>query len=29
MNTYLKFGAIMAVIVGTLVWLAVGGVSDG
>ncbi|MCZ2152137.1 MAG: cytochrome c maturation protein CcmE [Bryobacterales bacterium] len=28
MNTYLKFGAIMTVIVGTLVWLAVGGVSD-
>lgn len=28
MKTYLKFGAIMAVIVGSLVWLAVGGVSD-
>jgi len=28
MKTYLKFGAIMAVIVGPLVWLAVGGVAD-
>ncbi len=28
MKTYLKFGAIMAVIVGSLVWLAVGGVAD-
>jgi cytochrome c-type biogenesis protein CcmE len=28
MKTYFKFGAIMAVIVGSLVWLAVGGVAD-
>ena len=28
MNTYLKFGSLMAVIVGSLVWLAVGGVKD-
>jgi cytochrome c-type biogenesis protein CcmE len=28
MNTYLKFGALMALIVGSLVWLAVGGVAD-
>jgi cytochrome c-type biogenesis protein CcmE len=28
MNTYLKFGILMAVIVGSLVWLAVGGVKD-
>lgn len=28
MKTYLKFGAIMTVIVGSLVWLAVGGVAD-
>jgi cytochrome c-type biogenesis protein CcmE len=28
MKMYLKFGAIMAVIVGSLVWLAVGGVAD-
>jgi cytochrome c-type biogenesis protein CcmE len=28
MKTYLKFGAIMTVIVGALVWLAVGGVAD-
>jgi len=28
MNTYVKFGALMALIVGSLVWLAVGGVSD-
>ena len=28
MKTYLKFGAIMAVIVGSLVWLAIGGVAD-
>ena len=28
MKTYLKFGSIMAVIVGSLVWLAVGGVAD-
>lgn len=28
MNTYLKFGVLMALIVGSLVWLAVGGVAD-
>jgi cytochrome c-type biogenesis protein CcmE len=28
MNTYLKFGILMAVIVASLVWLAVGGVKD-
>ena len=28
MNTYLKFGVLIAVIVGSLVWLAVGGVKD-
>ncbi|MBV8551092.1 MAG: cytochrome c maturation protein CcmE [Acidobacteriaceae bacterium] len=28
MSTYVKFGALMAVIVGSLVWLAVGGVKD-
>ena len=28
MKTYLKFGALMTVIVGSLVWLAVGGISD-
>ena len=28
MKTYFKFAAIMAVIVGSLVWLAVGGVAD-
>ena len=28
MNTYLKFGLLMSVIVGSLVWLAVGGVKD-
>jgi cytochrome c-type biogenesis protein CcmE len=28
MNTYVKFGTLMALIVGSLVWLAVGGVSD-
>jgi cytochrome c-type biogenesis protein CcmE len=28
MNTYLKFGFLMALIVGSLVWLAVGGVAD-
>lgn len=28
MKTYLKFGSLMAVIVGSLVWLAVGGVKD-
>jgi cytochrome c-type biogenesis protein CcmE len=28
MNTYLKFGVLMALIVGSLVWLAVGGISD-
>jgi cytochrome c-type biogenesis protein CcmE len=27
MNTYWKFGAILAVIIGVLVWLAIGGVS--
>ena len=28
-NNYIKFGALIAVILGTLAWLAVGGVSDG
>jgi cytochrome c-type biogenesis protein CcmE len=28
MKTYLKFGTLMVVIVGSLVWLAVGGVKD-
>jgi cytochrome c-type biogenesis protein CcmE len=28
MNTYLKFGVLTSVIVGALVWLAVGGVKD-
>lgn len=28
MNTYLKFGILMVLIVGSLVWLAVGGISD-
>ena len=28
MQTYVKFGALMALIVGSLVWLAVGGVKD-
>jgi cytochrome c-type biogenesis protein CcmE len=28
MNTYLKFGVLMALIVGSLVWLAVGGVKE-
>ena len=28
MNTYAKFGFLMALIVGSLVWLAVGGVAD-
>lgn len=28
MKTYLKFGLLMTLIVGSLVWLAVGGVSD-
>ncbi|MBV9406111.1 MAG: cytochrome c maturation protein CcmE [Acidobacteriaceae bacterium] len=28
MHTYLKFGILMIVIVGSLVWLAVGGISD-
>lgn len=28
MKTYLKFGALVAIIVGSLVWLAVGGVKD-
>lgn len=28
MNTYAKFGLLMTLIVGTLVWLAVGGVND-
>ena len=27
-KTYLKFGVLMTVIVGALVWLAVGGVKD-
>ncbi len=28
MNTYLKFGSLIALIIGTLVWLAVGGVNE-
>lgn len=28
MKTYVKFGVLMTVIVGSLVWLAVGGVKD-
>lgn len=28
MNTYVKFGLLITVIVGTLAWLAVGGVND-
>jgi cytochrome c-type biogenesis protein CcmE len=28
MKTYAKFGALVAIIVGVLAWLAVGGVSD-
>jgi cytochrome c-type biogenesis protein CcmE len=28
MNTYLKFGAMVAVIIGVLAWLAMGGISD-
>jgi len=28
MNTYLKFGILMTLIVGSLVWLAVGGVKE-
>ena len=28
MKTYLKFGTLMALIVGSLVWLAIGGVKD-
>ncbi len=28
MKTYVKFGTLMALIVGSLVWLAVGGVKD-
>jgi cytochrome c-type biogenesis protein CcmE len=28
MNTYLKFGVLTVLIVGSLVWLAVGGISD-
>jgi cytochrome c-type biogenesis protein CcmE len=28
MKTYVKFGALMTVILGSLVWLAVGGVKD-
>src|SRR5438309_9502326 len=28
MNTYLKFGILMVLIVGSLVWLAVGGVKE-
>jgi cytochrome c-type biogenesis protein CcmE len=28
MNTYLKFGILIVLIVGSLVWLAVGGISD-
>lgn len=28
MNNYLKFGLLIAVILGTLAWLAVGGISD-
>ena len=28
MNSYLKFGLLIAAILGTLAWLAVGGISD-
>jgi cytochrome c-type biogenesis protein CcmE len=28
MNTYVKFGSLIILIVGSLVWLAVGGISD-
>ena len=28
MNTYVKFGVLMALIVGSLMWLAMGGISD-
>ncbi len=28
MNTYWKFGAIVAVVIGVLVWLAMGGVTE-
>jgi cytochrome c-type biogenesis protein CcmE len=28
MNTYAKFGALVVVIIGVLVWLAMGGISD-
>jgi cytochrome c-type biogenesis protein CcmE len=28
MNTYLKFGLLVVAIIGTLVWLAVGGISE-
>ena len=28
MNTYLKFGLLMSVIIGSLVWLAFGGIRD-
>src|SRR5579884_3932535 len=28
MNTYMKFGVLMTLVVGSLVWLAVGGVKD-
>ncbi|MBL8233001.1 MAG: cytochrome c maturation protein CcmE [Bryobacterales bacterium] len=28
MNTYVKFGLLMTLIIGTLVWLAAGGVSE-
>ena len=28
MNNYIKFGLLIAVILGTLAWLAVGGISD-
>ena len=28
MKTYLKFGLLIVAILGTLVWLAMGGISD-
>src|SRR3954464_15505975 len=28
MKTYVKFGVLMALIVGSLIWLAAGGISD-
>lgn len=28
MNTYMKFGILMVLIIGSLVWLAVGGITD-